>query len=101
MAASGAERLVHGLCREKHIEARMTSQVMYFEWFLNYKFSRYFADSTDRIIITESTPLGVDIYRENAVNSRPFTVWKENEHVATANRWKSRASFIRLLRNEP
>ena len=24
--------------RERHIEARMTSQVIYFEWFLNYRF---------------------------------------------------------------
>ena len=40
--------------REKHIEARMTSQVIYFEWFLNYKFSKYFKDSRDRIFIKES-----------------------------------------------
>lgn len=82
--------------REKHIEARMTSQVMYFEWFLNYKFSRYFADSADRIFITESTPLGVDLYRENALNSRPFTVWKENEQVATANLLEEPREFYQL-----
>lgn len=85
-----------GFAREKHIEARMTSQVMYFEWFLNYKFSRHFADSSDRIFITESTPLGVDIYRENAVNSRPFTVWKENEQVATANPLEEPREFYQI-----
>lgn len=26
--------------RERHIEARMTSQVIYFEWFLNYRFGK-------------------------------------------------------------
>ena len=58
--------------KEKHIEARMTSQVICFEWFLNHKFSHYFANPADRIFITESTPLGVDIYWENAVSSRPL-----------------------------
>ena len=52
--------------REKHIEARMTSQVIYFEWFLNYKFSKYFRDSRDRIFIKESESVGVDLYHENA-----------------------------------
>jgi hypothetical protein len=82
--------------REKHIEARMTSQVMYFEWFLNHRFSRYFADTADRIFLAESTPLGVDIYRENAVNSRPFTVWKENEQVMTANPLEKPREFYRI-----
>ena len=82
--------------REKHIEARMTSQVIYFEWFLNHKFSGYFADSADRIFITESTPLGVDIYREDAVNNRPFTVWKENEQVATANPLEEPREFYQI-----
>ena len=27
--------------RERHIEARMTSQVIYFEWFLNHRFGKY------------------------------------------------------------
>ncbi len=70
---------------EKHIEARMTSQVMYFEWYLNYKFSRYFSDVSDRIFLSDSIPLGVDLYYESAVNSRPFTVWKEGEQVETGN----------------
>lgn len=71
--------------REKHIEARMTSQVMWFEWYLNYKFRKYFADVHDGIYIKESSPIGVDIYHEGARNSRPFTVWFDNELVATIN----------------
>ena len=82
--------------REKHIEARMTSQVMYFEWFLNHKFSSYFVHSADRIFITETTPLGVDIYRENAVNSRPFTVWKQNEQIATTNPLEKPREFYQI-----
>lgn len=71
--------------REKHIEARMTSQVMYFEWYLNYKFKRYFDAENDRIFISETSPLGVDMYHENAVHGKPFTVWKEGEQILTAN----------------
>lgn len=78
---------------EKHIEARMTSQVMYFEWYLNYKFSRYFTAPENRIFITESAPLGVDIYKENALNSRPYTVWKEGEQIATENPQEKQREF--------
>lgn len=66
---------------EKHIEARMTSQVMYFEWYLNHKFARYFTDSGERISLKESTPLGVDIYHENSLTSKPFTVWYNLEEI--------------------
>ena len=63
----------------------MTSQVIYFEWYLNYKFSRYFTDPNERIFLSESEPLGVDIYHEDATSSRPFTVWQENEQITTSN----------------
>lgn len=69
--------------RERQIEARMTSQVMWFEWWLNYRFRRYFRDASDAIHITDSTPLGVDLYREGATVGRPFTVWYEGEQVTT------------------
>ena len=39
--------------RERHIEARMTSQVIYFEWFLNYRFGKYIKDGKDRIFIKD------------------------------------------------
>ena len=68
--------------REKHIEARMTSQAMYFEWYLNHKFRKYLASEAEAIYISESTSVGVDIYHENAQNAKPFTVWFENEQVA-------------------
>lgn len=71
--------------KNKHIEARMTSQVIWFEWFLNYKFRKYLTDSRDGIYIKESTLIGVDIYHESSHNSRPFTVWFDNEQVATVN----------------
>ena len=45
--------------RERHIEARMTSQVIYFEWFLNYRFGKYIKDGKDRIFIKDSTSVGV------------------------------------------
>lgn len=82
--------------RQKHIEARMTSQVVYFEWYLNYRFKRYFADSRDSIFISETIPLGVDIYNEGAKNSKPFTVWKESEQILTSNPMEEPREFYRL-----
>lgn len=73
------------LAKEKHIEARMTSQVIYFEWYLNHKFKKYFTDPTLDIRIQDSTPLGVDLYHEGAADARPFTVWYEGEQVAVAD----------------
>lgn len=61
--------------RKRHIEARMTSQVIYFEWFLNYRFGKYIKDGKDRIFIKDSTSVGVDLYHEGAEYQRPFTVW--------------------------
>lgn len=67
--------------KEKRIEAAMTSQTFYFEWFLNRKFSRYLSDPTQRIRIMDSTPVGVDLYFEGADHNRPFTVWFEREQI--------------------
>ncbi len=69
--------------REKHIEARMTSQVIYFEWFLNYRLGKYLAAREDRIFLRDTSPVGVDIYHQAAEHARPFTVWYEGEAVAT------------------
>lgn len=82
--------------REKHLEARMTSQILYFEWYLNYKFKQYFASREDKIFISESFSLGVDIYKESAVNGRPFTVWKENEQIDTNNPLEEPREFYRI-----
>jgi hypothetical protein len=76
------ERFV-AFAREKQIEARMTSQTIYFEWYLNRKFKKYFAGHGESIYINENETIGVDIYRKDAQNARPFTVWKENELVFT------------------
>ncbi|KAA6302884.1 MAG: hypothetical protein EZS26_001054 [Candidatus Ordinivivax streblomastigis] len=75
------ERFV-AFAKEKQIEASMTSQTMYFEWYLNRKFKKYLANIEEDIYISESTSIGVDIYRENVQNAKPFTVWYENEMVA-------------------
>lgn len=70
---------------EKHIEARMTSQIIYFEWYLNYKLTRFFVDNKEHIFIKESTTLGVEIYHEDALHIRPFTVWYEGETIEVTN----------------
>lgn len=69
--------------RRKHIEARMTSQVLYFEWFLNDRFGRYLTNPSDRIFLRDSSPVGVDIYHEAAESARPYTVWFQGEAVTT------------------
>lgn len=84
---------------EKQIDARMTSQVMYFEWYLNYKFNRYFIDSKEKIFIKESSPVGVDIYHEDALITRPYTVWHEGELVVVTNA-EEQARELRLLSEE-
>ena len=67
--------------KEKHIEARMTSQVMYFEWFLNRRLSKYFINQNDRIFIIDNSSLGVPIFHENALNGIPFTIWFNGEAI--------------------
>lgn len=51
--------------KETRIEAAMTSQIFKFEWFLNHKFSKYFAHG-GRISIKNTAVLGVPIYKESA-----------------------------------
>ena len=69
--------------KEKHIEMRMTSQILYFEWYLNHKFGEYLTDKQERIIIQESQSIGVDIYHENSRISKPFTIWYNLEEIAS------------------
>lgn len=67
--------------KDKHIEARMTSQIMYFEWFLNYKLSHYFVNASDRITIIDRNTLGVPVY--HSPNPNTFVVWsRDNEDKA-------------------
>lgn len=51
--------------KETRIEATMTSQMFKFEWYLNHKFSKYFANG-GRISIKNSEGLGTPIYKESA-----------------------------------
>ena len=70
-------------CNDKHIEARMTSQIMYFEWFLNKKLSKYFYSNNDKITILQNNEIGVDIYYENSEHFVPYTVFYNLYEVAT------------------
>lgn len=81
--------------REHQIEARMTSQMLWFEWWLNDRFRRYFQDERDTITIADSTPLGADLYHESSKTGRPFTVWYEGEQVSAGNEMeKPRALYL-------
>ena len=70
---------------EKLIEASMTSQVLYFEWFLNRKLGQYLADSRNRIYIHDSTVMGTALYPEHSMEAKPYTLWFEGEIVDTTN----------------
>lgn len=83
--------------RERHIEARMTSQVICFEWFLNYRFSKYLKDNRDRIFIKESESLGVDLYHEDAEYLRPCTVWYNGEAVTATREDERPRPFYRYI----
>jgi len=48
--------------KETRIEASMTSQIFKFEWFLNRKFKKYFANPNGRITISNGSSLGVPLY---------------------------------------
>lgn len=82
--------------RERHIEARMTSQVIYFEWYLNYRFGKYLKDSRDRIFIKDSESAGVDLYHEQAEYQRPFTVWYNGEDITATDQAEHPRPFYRL-----
>lgn len=69
--------------KTKQIEARMTSQIIYFEWFLSRKFRPYFRDSKEGIIIQESESKAIEIWHEEAENSKPYTIWYEGEQIPT------------------
>lgn len=64
---------------EHRIESRMTSQVLWFEWYLTHKFNKYFIDSTDTIIIEDAVDIGVPVYRTADPNQVPYTVWYIND----------------------
>ncbi len=92
--------------KETKIEATMTSQIGKFEWYLNRKFGKYFANG-GVIAITNAKSLGVPIWRESAnigeegnniiaylqegdsVQSNPWVLYHSNEHTESNS-----ASFI-------
>ena len=83
--------------RERHIEARMTSQVIYFEWYLNYRFGQYLQDGRDRIFLRESESVGVDLYHEHAEYRRPCTIWYNGEEITATDESEQPRPFYRLV----
>ena len=83
--------------KQKQIEARMTSQVIYFEWYLNNKFREYFLNADENIFISDGSSIGVDIYYESATNGTPFTVWRESEEILTSNPLEEPRAFYKSV----
>lgn len=79
----------------------MTSQVIYFEWYLNYKFGKYLKDDRDRIFIRESESIGVDLYHEYAQYQRPCTVWYNGEEITATDEAELPRPFYRLAEEKP
>lgn len=57
--------------KEIRIEASMTSQIFKLEWFLNRKFSKYFKNPDERIVIANAIRQGLPLYYQHA--SIPLT----------------------------
>lgn len=66
--------------KETRIEASMTSQIFKFEWYLNHKFQKYFAEN-GRITIKNSEVIGTPIYHEsaNVSSDQDMLIIKEEE----------------------
>lgn len=66
--------------KETRIETSMTSQIFKFEWYLNHKFQKYFADG-GRITIKNSEVIGTPIYHEsaNVSSDQDILIFKEDE----------------------
>lgn len=63
---------------ERAIEANMTSQTMYFEWFLNRKFRDYMDDG--QIISLENTnKTGVPIFSESEIGKSVMVAYNDDE----------------------
>jgi len=70
--------------REKKIEASVTSVVIHFEWYLNYKFSKYFTNQNDKITLAHYGDLGVPVFDDGETGEIPDLVWGENEDWSLA-----------------
>lgn len=92
----GLNERFRAFARERHIEARMTSQVIYFEWYLNYRFGKYLEDGRDRIFIRDSESIGVDLYHEQAECRRPCTIWYNGEEITATDEAECPRPFYRL-----
>lgn len=64
---------------DKQLESVMTSQVKWFEWYLNYNFEKYFDNKNDRIKIVHFKDYGVPIYFEHEQNGVPYVVYFDGE----------------------
>ncbi|MGL5690368.1 MAG: hypothetical protein ACRDD8_06035 [Bacteroidales bacterium] len=67
--------------KSKHVDAIMTSQVKWFEWYLNDRLSCYFKDDTSKISIDHNTSVGVPIYYTSEPNGKPSYVYQESDTI--------------------
>lgn len=70
---------------EKRTEAAMTSQVILLEFYLNKKFSKYFKDKTDRIVLIEGSVKGVPVFYEGAKPEKSHLVLYQSEEPQSKN----------------
>lgn len=69
--------------KDKLLEAKMTSQVMWLEWYLNYKFRQYFINESDGITFKHFVDFGVPFYQEGEPTEKFYVVYQEGELVTT------------------
>ena len=71
--------------KETRIEAAMTSQIIKFEWYVNRKFSKYFANGGS-IVIKNSEQPGTPIWHESANITQSDNMLVHTESEATEPR---------------
>lgn len=74
---------------EKRIEAALTSQVIMLEYFLNRKFKKYLADTSQPIIISDGEVNGTPMYWQSANSVDDVVLYNASEKKDTQTfRWK-------------
>lgn len=65
--------------QDRKIQANMTSQVLLFEWYLNYKFEHLFDVPTDKIRIVHTQDLSSSLFYEAESSPEEFILFNEAE----------------------
>lgn len=64
---------------EKIIEANVSSQVIHFEWYLNYRFQEFFVDPEAKFKLVHYVDLGVPTFSDGEIGEVPNVIYSTTE----------------------